>query len=91
MKNSAAETPSRFNDADTDGDLEIYTNFGRLHTIKEKKPKEGVIYDANTLFSKHSAVNCTMYIDDNGAISKYNNIDVYLQGTSSLDYPVKNY
>ena len=31
------------------------------------------------------------YDDGQGNITVYENIDVYLQGTSSLQYPVKNY
>ena len=42
-------------------------------------------------YSKSSAVNCTAFLFQDGKIEKYPNMDVYLQGTSSLLYPVKNY
>lgn len=42
--------------------------------------------------SKKYCVDCVMKYDDgNGNITTYDNIDVFLQGTSSLQYPVKNY
>jgi hypothetical protein len=59
-------------------------------TVKEDKD------NANTHASKNSAVNCSMifsYIDSEGALQRdtFYNVDVLLQGTSSLKYPVKNY
>ena len=55
-------------------------SFARLHSIKNKAE------------SKKTFVDCVMeYNDGAGNIHVYNNIDVYLQGTSSLQYPVKNY
>jgi hypothetical protein len=46
--------------------------------------------------SKKSWVNCTMWYRYKTASGtwdtiKYDDVDVYLQGTSSLTYPVKNY
>lgn len=55
-------------------------SFATLHSIKDKKQ------------SKSTYVDCVMeYNDGNGNIEVFDNIDVYLQGTSSLQYPVKNY
>lgn len=59
-----------------------------LHSIKKKKKETEA--DKGP-FSKTSAVNCTAYLIQEGLATKYSNIDVYLQGTSSLEYPVKNY
>ena len=54
--------------------------FATLHSIKDKKE------------SKKTFVDCVMEYDDGeGNIIVYDNVDVYLQGTSSLQYPVKNY
>ena len=54
--------------------------FGILNSITDKK------------MSKSTCVDCIMeYNDGNGNIVVYDNVDVYLQGTSSLQYPVKNY
>ena len=54
--------------------------FGILNSITDKK------------MSKSTCVDCTMEFDDGeGNITVYDNVDVYLQGTSSLQYPVKNY
>lgn len=56
------------------------TNFGILNSITDKKT------------SKTTCVDCTMEFNDGeGNIMVYDNVDVYLQGTSSLQYPVKNY
>ena len=42
--------------------------------------------------SKKYCVNCIMEYDDGkGNITTWDNVDVYLQGTSSLQYPMKNY
>ena len=42
--------------------------------------------------SKKYCVNCVMEYDDGeGNVIVYDNVDVYLQGTSSLQYPIKNY
>jgi hypothetical protein len=55
-------------------------SFATLHSIKDKK------------ISKKTYVDCVMEYDDGeGNIHVFDNIDVYLQGTSSLQYPVKNY
>jgi hypothetical protein len=55
-------------------------NFALLNSITDKKT------------SKKTCVDCTMeYNDGEGNISIFENVDVYLQGTSSLQYPVKNY
>lgn len=70
-----------------------YLSFNELHGIKEKEgSEEGVHYSSN------SCVNCTMWYEYYSGIDstdrkiiKYPNVDVYLQGTSSLVYPVKNY
>ena len=54
--------------------------FGILNSITDKK------------MSKKTCVDCIMeYNDGEGNIVVYDNVDVYLQGTSSLQYPVKNY
>ena len=56
------------------------TTFGVLNSITDKKE------------SKKTCVDCVMEFDDgDGNITVYENVDVYLQGTSSLQYPVKNY
>ena len=56
------------------------STFGILNSITDKK------------MSKKTCVDCTMEFDDGeGNIIVYENVDVYLQGTSSLQYPVKNY
>ena len=56
------------------------SRFATLHSIKDKAT------------SKKTFVDCVMEYDDGeGNIHVYDNIDVYLQGTSSLQYPVKNY
>jgi hypothetical protein len=55
-------------------------NFSILHSITDKK------------ISKKTCVPCTMEFHEvDGSITIYENMDVYLQGTSSLQYPVKNY
>ena len=55
-------------------------NFDILHAITDK----------NT--SKKTCVDCIMEFHDvDGNITVYENMEVYLQGTSSLQYPVKNY
>ena len=42
--------------------------------------------------SKTSLVNCSVFVKKDGAVTLYHDdVDVYLQGTSSLAYPVKNY
>ena len=66
-------------------------SFEALHAITKKKSDV-----ANEPTSKNSWINCTMwykYKQENGAedIISYKDVDVYLQGTSSLTYPVKNY
>ena len=54
--------------------------FGILNSITDKK------------MSKSTCVDCIMEFNDGeGNITVYENVDVYLQGTSSLQYPVKNY
>ena len=68
-----------------------YANtFEKLHQVTTKKAN-----DDTTHTSKNSWVNCTMwyeYYDKNEKkCARYNNVFVYLQGTSSLLYPVKNY
>lgn len=70
-----------------------YIKFAELNTITKKKPE-----DANdpSYTSKTHAVNGTMlYTYINGAnelvVNKFTNVDILLQGTSSLKYPVKNY
>lgn len=65
-----------------------YVSFSQLHTIKKKKPDKE---QSTGYFSKTSAVNCTAYLIQEDTITKYPNMDVYLQGTSSLEYPIKNY
>lgn len=74
--------PEKFSKAST---------FTELHEITKKKSE-----DASEATSKNSWINCTMwykYKDMNGEweTEVYNDVDVYLQGTSSLTYPVKNY
>lgn len=56
------------------------TTFGILNSITQKKQ------------SKVTKVDCIMEVNDgSGNITVYDNVDVYLQGTSSLQYPIKNY
>ena len=56
------------------------STFSLLNSITDKKE------------SKKVCVDCAMeYNDGEGNITVMNNVDVYLQGTSSLQYPVKNY
>lgn len=56
------------------------STFSLLNSITDKKQ------------SKKTCVDCTMEFDDGqGNITVIDNVDVYLQGTSSLQYPVKNY
>ena len=56
------------------------TTFTQLHTVTQKSEQKKVF------------VNCTMEIDDgNGNIDVYSDVDVLTQGTSSLQYPLKNY
>lgn len=64
----------------------INSTFNILHTIKVKKA------DAkNPYGSKSTLVNCTMHYYLNDEWKHEPDVDVYLQGTSSLEYPVKNY
>ena len=69
--------------------------FEELHKIKIKKSDDAAVHT-----SKNSVVNCSVYWrDENGETTgtdkvKYKclpNVDILLQGTSSLNYPVKNY
>jgi hypothetical protein len=73
------------------------STFKILHGITQKKT------EGNTPGSKEYLVNCTMYykhtiVDDSqtpvaytDVWTKFPDVDVFLQGTSSLEYPVKNY
>lgn len=61
------------------GKISNYTNFSYLHSIDNK--------DA----SKKSAVNCYVVLYKGTDKKSFENMDVLLQGTSSLIYPVKNY
>lgn len=70
-----------------------YIKFEDLNAITKKKPEDENDTDYT---SKTHAVNCTMlytYTNDAGevVVTPYPNVDVFLQGTSSLKYPVKNY
>ena len=72
-------------------ELSKVSTFKDLHAITKKKSD-----DKNEATSKNSWVNCTMwykYRDDAGQwlTKTYHDVDVYLQGTSSLTYPIKNY
>jgi hypothetical protein len=65
-----------------------------LHKIKSKSPKDGD--PAGTKYSKTSAVNCltvAFYHDNNNTLQyqEFPMMDVFLQGTSSLLYDIKNY
>jgi hypothetical protein len=54
--------------------------FSNLHAITDKAK------------SKKEFVDCTMFIHNlDGNIETIENVELYLQGTSSLQYPVKNY
>ena len=54
--------------------------FNVLHAITDKK------------VSKKTCVDCVMEFHEvDGTITQFENMDVYLQGTSSLQYPIKNY
>lgn len=64
----------------------VNSNFETLHSIKVKKAD-----DNNPFGSKTTLVNCTMHYYLDGVWMHENDVDVYLQGTSSLEYPVKNY
>ena len=70
-----------------------YISFADLNTIEKKKPED----DNDTDYtSKTHAVNGTMlytYVNSEGkfTVDKFSNVDILLQGTSSLKYPVKNY
>ena len=56
------------------------STFSMLHTVTDKKQQKKVFVD------------CDMEYDDGkGNITVINNVDVYTQGTSSLQYPIKNY
>jgi len=66
----------------------VEKTFATLNTIQKK--------EGSGPTSKNSWVNCTVwykYHDDSGNwyTEKYEDVDVYLQGTSSLKYAVKNY
>lgn len=67
-------------------------SFSILNSIKTKKSS-----DPNIPTSKNSWVNCTMwytYLDKEQGYwqtVKFDDVDVYLQGTSSLQFPIKNY
>lgn len=63
----------------------LNSTFATLNTIKQKKTS------GNQRGSKDTFVNCTMHYFVDGTWYKEPNVDVYLQGTSSLEYPVKNY
>ena len=73
-------------------------SFALMHQIWKKEPLSPED-DDNT--AKNSWVNCTMWYrypevntvtgQKTWATIKYGDVDVSLQGTSSLDYPVKNY
>ena len=74
------------------GDKKALSNdtFSTLHTIRQKYTS------GDTKGSKNVLVNCTMYYSyksTSGDIlwGKETDVDVFLQGTSSLEYPVKNY
>lgn len=76
---------------DVSKDLSKASTFDQLHAIKKKKSD-----DPDEATSKNSWINCTMwykYHDEAGTwfYEPYRDVDVYLQGTSSLTYPVKNY
>lgn len=97
IKNNPAE--SYTNDEDII-DASGYMDFDSLHAIWKKQYDEEdedmATYTEG--FSKTSAVNCTMYIvqrasdgEGIGRFQQINNVDVKLQGTSSLLYPSKNY
>lgn len=67
-------------------------SFQVLNSITLKSSKDPTIAT-----SKNSWVNCTMwytYLNEQTGLWEtvhYNDVDVYLQGTSSLQYPIKNY
>lgn len=64
------------------------STFSILNTITQKKadPENGIHYG-----SKTTLANCTMYCNLGSRWIVHKNVDVFLQGTSSLAYPVKNY
>ncbi len=63
-----------------DGSVNNATTFNDLHVITDKK------------ISKKTFVSCIMEFHEvSGKVHQFYNTDVYLQGTSSLQYPVKNY
>lgn len=75
--------------------VKLPTTFSHLHQIKDKytiQNEQGTVIHG----SKTALVNCTMYaskLNDLGEVEwlRYPDVDVYLQGTSSLAYPVKNF
>lgn len=89
IKNSAANTIRNRPEKKVKG----YISFADLNAITKKKPED----DNDTDYtSKTHVVNGTMlytYVDGGGkfTVDKYSNVDILLQGTSSLKYPVKNY
>ena len=65
---------------------------GSFAVKAEEKKSKVVGFNFNKKESKKTFVDCVMEYDDGeGNIIVYNNVEVYLQGTSSLQYPVKNY
>lgn len=66
------------------------TTFNELNKITQKKRPKG---DTSGFYSKDTLVNSTLWYSasDESEFQKIENVDVYLQGTSSLVYPVKNY
>jgi hypothetical protein len=72
----------------------VNRTFAELHQIKTKKSDDPSVHT-----SKNSVVNCSIYwrdetgdtIVDDVRYKCLPNVDVLLQGTSSLNYPVKNY
>jgi hypothetical protein len=56
------------------------TTFDNLHAITDKK------------VSKKTCVSCVVdFYEVDGTLTQFPEMDVYLQGTSSLQYPIKNY
>lgn len=66
--------------------------FKRKPTSSNKNTFVGLNSITDKAVSKKYCVDCVMEFNDgSGNIQTFDNVDVFLQGTSSLQYPVKNY
>lgn len=92
VRNKTIDTNSDGTKTNVFGKYSKDNTFANLNSIKTKSSS-----DPNILTSKNTWVNCTMwytYLDKESSkwkTVKYNDVDVYLQGTSTLQFPIKNY